>query len=91
MYQIEMASGTFHAVSMCGAADGYLHIRLEDGESFAGIVAEFSDARNTETIIHHFGEMSARHDGYTTLISVQWEGSRRYRVALKNDRKEGSP
>lgn len=85
MYQIETASGAVHAVIRCGAAEGYLHIRIVDGESFASVAAEFGDARNTETIIHRFGEMSARHEGYTVLVSVQWEGGSQYHIILMNN------
>ena len=68
---------------MCGEADGYLHIRLMDGNSFAAVVKEFSKAENTSVITYHFGEMEKQHEGYTILEMVQWEGGKSYHVTLK--------
>lgn len=88
MYTITTAAGRTHSVTMCGAADGYLHIRLEDGASFAAVVREFSNAENTSAITYHYGEMETRHEGYTGLELVQWEGGKRYHIALAQQGRE---
>lgn len=88
MYTIETAAGRKHDVTMCGEAGGYLHIRLADGSSFAAVVKEFSNAENTSAITYRFGEMEKRHEGYTTLEMVQWEGGKAYHVMLKHQDQE---
>lgn len=88
MYTITTAAGRTHSVTMCGAADGHLHIRLEDGASFAAVVREFSNAENTSAITYHYGEMETHHEGYTGLELVQWEGGKRYHIALAQQGRE---
>lgn len=88
MYTITTAEGKEHSVSMCGAAEGYLHIRIEDGVSFTAVVREFSDEENTSVITYHYGEMETRHEGYTGLELVRWEGEKRYHIALKQQGQE---
>jgi hypothetical protein len=83
MYQIEMANGKKHAVSMCGAADGCLHVNIEDGTSFTGVVREFRNSENTSVIKFLYGEMETIHEGYTVLISIFWDGDGRYNIMLK--------
>jgi hypothetical protein len=85
MRQIEMASGETHEATMCGAADGYLHICISDGSSFAAVVQEFSNEENTSTIIDHFGEMTVTYTGYTFLTIVQLEGENRWHIVLKKE------
>lgn len=83
MYEIVTASEKHHAVEMCGAADGCLHIRLTDGEGFLEVAEEFHDSNNTGTITYKYGEMETVHEGYTVLISVLWDGDGRYSIMLK--------
>ena len=80
MYEIEMALGNRHAVDMCGAADGFLHIHITDGESFADVVTEFSNQEETQEITYLYGEMLTVHRGYTQLVCAEWNGGTRYRV-----------
>ena len=88
MRQIETAAGRMHPASMCGAAEGYLHITIEDGASFAAVVREFSDAEKTATITDCFGEMTVTHAGYTSLTVVQWEGGNTYHIILEHGAQE---
>ena len=88
MYKITMATGREHSATMCGAAEGYLHIRIEDGASFAAVVREFSNKENTSAITYRYGEMETRHEGFTGLEMVRWEGGKRYHIALKQQAQE---
>lgn len=83
MYTITTATGREHPVTMCGAADGRLHIRLEDGYSFTAVVREFSNEENTSIITYHYGEMETRHEDYTALEMVQWESGTCFHITLK--------
>lgn len=83
MYTVKLASGAVHDASMCGAADGYLVIQIEDGESWKAVSDEFSNPENTQKIIHHYGEMSTEHTGYTQPTFLRWDGGGKYHIALK--------
>lgn len=83
MYSIETASGRAHSVDMCGAADGFLHIVILDGASFAAVVREFGNPENTGRIVYRFGEMETTHEGYTVLTNVKWESGKRYHIILQ--------
>ena len=83
MYTIETASGTTHEVEMCGAADNCLHIHILDGDTFMATAEEFDDSENTRTITFRYGEMETVHEGYTSLISIFWDGGGRYNIMLK--------
>lgn len=48
MYTIIMASGNQHSVTMCGAADGNLHIRMAEQTTFQAVVEEFANPENTK-------------------------------------------
>ena len=44
---------------------------------------EFDDSENTRTITFRYGEMETVHEGYTSLISIFWDGGGRYNIMLK--------
>lgn len=83
MYTIEMASGVVHDAPMCGEADGYLVIQIQDGESWKAISDEFSNPANTRKITFHFGEMKSEHNGFTQPTFLRWDGGGKYHIALK--------
>lgn len=90
MYTIIMASGNQHSVTMCGAADGNLHIRMAEQTTFQAVVEEFANPENTKKITYKYGEMETIHEGYTTLILVRVEGENRFHIALEKSKEGGA-
>ncbi len=84
MYTIEMASGVVHDAPMCGEADGYLVIQIQDGESWKAVSDEFSNPANTRKITFHYGEMQSEHNGFTQPTFLRWDGDGKYHIALKH-------
>lgn len=89
MYTIEMASGVVHDTPMCGEADGYLVVQIQDGESWKAVSDEFSNPDNTKKITFHYGEMQTEHIGFTQPTFLRWDGGGKYHIALKYVERNG--
>lgn len=83
MYTVKLASGAVHAASMCGEADGYLVIQIQDGESWKAVSDEFATPENTRKITYHYGEMESEYIGFTQPTFLRWDGGGKYHIALK--------
>lgn len=83
MYTLELASGTLHEATMCGNADGYLVIGIQDGASWKAVSDEFADPANTRKITYRYGEMKSEYIGYTQPAFMRWDGGGKYHISLK--------
>ncbi len=73
MRKITMADGTSWEVTRCGAADGFLWIRLPGNSvTVAEAAASFGDPAVTQTIVHDWdGNDKQAFDGYTDLRRIE--------------------
>lgn len=71
MRRITLKNGEEHAVTFCGAADGYLWLQIADMESLSAAVTAFDRPEATETIAHDWdGNDRVIYEGYTVLDRV---------------------
>ena len=71
MRRVTLKNGEEHAVTFCGAADGYLWLQIADMESISEAVTAFEMPEATETITHDWdGNDRVIYEGYTVLDRV---------------------
>ena len=70
--KIKLLNGYIYPVDRCGAMDDVLQLRVTEG-TLTGLVTEFGDPQNTQTIEHWYDDTETDHvffTGYTALTAA---------------------
>ena len=67
---IKLNDGTEYDVGWCGASRGVLSMDLIGEHDFLELARTFTNARKTERIECHYGEMCTLYEGFTRLLEI---------------------